>query len=343
MLGKGAGLTEHKQFEQALPLYVTGWLSADVRQDIDAHLQSGCHDCQKLLQDFKETLSLLPFELSPAPVPPELTARILSNLPESATIPDQIEEEATSFGSDSEEELPTASSPRRTPYGVIMVLVLLLVGVSMYALSLRSQLARETAEGKQLSQALDETTIQLSLLRQQVTNQQEMVEELKARQAKVLERVPTEPSAGSPGHESTNALQEQLVKREGELAQLQRLVQQQESILKILQAPGVDAVMLQGGKTSSAAALLLLDPQEQRGLLYAFNLTPLTPDKTYQLWALAGKSISLGIFDLDAGQKGRLLLKNLMNLPQGTRFAVSVEKKGGESKLTGTIRLIGQK
>lgn len=111
----------------------------------------------------------------------------------------------------------------------------------------------------------------------------------------------------------------------------------------MIKNPSSRVVSLTGSEAAkSAGALLLFDPASKKAWLYAFNLPALPSGKVYQLWAIDDKPVSAGVFGLDAGQKGRMLIKQLPDFARMKKFAVTVEPDGGLPQPTGAIYLVGQ-
>jgi anti-sigma-K factor RskA len=76
--------------------------------------------------------------------------------------------------------------------------------------------------------------------------------------------------------------------------------------------------------------------------LYVFNMPPLPPDKTYQLWAILDRPISAATFGTDRGNKSRVMIRRVPQIDRIKQFAVSVEPDGGSPQPTGPIYLSGQ-
>ncbi|MEP7152615.1 MAG: anti-sigma factor, partial [Nitrospira sp.] len=149
-------------------------------------------------------------------------------------------------------------------------------------------------------------------------------------------------------------LRDQVIQREAELedvrtqltqrdSSLQRLARQNEEFTSFFKNPASKVVSLSGSEMAkSAGAFLLFDPVTKKAWLYAFNLPALPNGKVYQLWAIDDKPVSAGVFGLDTGQKGRMLIKNLHEFSRMKKFAVTVEPDGGLPQPTGAIYLVGQ-
>ena len=140
-----------------------------------------------------------------------------------------------------------------------------------------------------------------------------------------------------------NQLHAQMARMEKETAELRLELMQRDEMLAFLKSAHVTVVSLAGsGSAKQAGALLLYDRQTNKAFLYAYNMPPLPPGKTYQLWAIGVKPISAGVFRTDDGHKGRFITRNLPNLPSITEFAVSLEPEGGRSQPTGDLYLAGK-
>ena len=148
-----------------------------------------------------------------------------------------------------------------------------------------------------------------------------------------------------------------LVAREAELVQLRdRLAQQEQQatvskktsppgdeMAAFLRTPNIQVVSLTGSdEAKSAGGLLLLDPSSKKAFLYAFNMPPLPPGKTYQLWAILDRPVSAATFGTDAGNKSRIMIRRIRDMSQIKKFAVSMEPEGGQLQPTGQIYLSGE-
>jgi len=91
----------------------------------------------------------------------------------------------------------------------------------------------------------------------------------------------------------------------------------------------------------NAYALVFVEPDTRRGFFYANNLPELPAGKTYQLWIITDKPVSIGVFSLDRGRKGRMMLQNMPEVGKIQKFAVSMEPAGGRPQPTGSIHLVG--
>jgi hypothetical protein len=114
-----------------------------------------------------------------------------------------------------------------------------------------------------------------------------------------------------------NQLHAQMARMEKETAELRLELMQRDEMLAFLKSAHVTVVSLAGsGSAKQAGALLLYDRQTNKAFLYAYNMPPLPPGKTYQLWAIGVKPISAGVFRTDDGHKGRFITHNVPHLPK---------------------------
>ena len=342
LLGTGVRIVEHQELKEALSLYVVGALEPQEHQEVERHLQTGCPVCQTLLREFQETASLLPSALPTSPVPSELKTRIMENVSRFPRRRMAIETEETSssgiWGWISDSVLYPIVNP-----AAVVILLMLLIGTGFYALSLRSDLVTEIDQRQHVSQVLQDVDTNVTLLQQQIAERESIAEALRDELAQQGGEVIELRDTLSRRETEVEVLRRQLVERQQEMTLLRRTLTQRNAILRFLLSPTVKVVMLQGLEPAQeSAGFLLFDPKEGSGLFYGFDLKPLPPQKTYQLWAIVDKPVSVGTFSVDVGQKGRLLIKKLPDISGITKFAVSLEPAGGQPQPTGAIHLVGE-
>jgi anti-sigma-K factor RskA len=137
--------------------------------------------------------------------------------------------------------------------------------------------------------------------------------------------------------------QEALARQDADLAALREQVRKAGETIRLVSAPGVLVVSLQGqGDRAGSAARVFWDRGAASWQLYAANLPPAPAGKTYQLWLITGKSkISAGVFDPAAGSAS-----GSVTVPPGEgpvlAAAVTDEPPGGSPQPTGSILLIGK-
>lgn len=93
-------------------------------------------------------------------------------------------------------------------------------------------------------------------------------------------------------------------------------------------------------KTPNALAVVAWDGGRQRGLLKTSNM-PARPDQDYQLWIIDPaykQPVSAGTFQA----QGAAQFKPMQPISKATKFAVSLERKGGVPERVGPIVLISE-
>jgi anti-sigma-K factor RskA len=335
----------HEELEEAIPLYAIGALERSERQAIEAHLLSGCGVCHAALKDYQTVASHLPFGLTPATPPNTLKAKIMS-----APAPVAGTAELEKPGSRSSLEpgewmnhlFPPIAPARSWPFRLAMGFagLAIVAGGSYLAWLSYAQSTARSGEIQQLQAAVQQATARVSTLQKDVQQREQTVGTLKAeldQRANELAEVRDHLIQREAELEDVRA---QLAQRE---SSLQRLARQNDEFTGFFKNPASKVVSLSGSEMAkSAGAFILFDPVTKKAWLYAFNLPALPNGKIYQLWAIADKPVSAGVFGLDTGQKGRMLIRNLHEFSRMKKFAVTVEPDGGVPQPTGAIYLVGQ-
>ena len=128
-------------------------------------------------------------------------------------------------------------------------------------------------------------------------------------------------------------------------ARLDSLIKAQEKELAWLKDPVVQVAMLKGLEGNpNAKAQLLWHPGTKQGILYVKGLPPLPLEKSYELWAFVdGQPVAAGTFDARPGDATVFNISRQESFgDKPTKFAVSIEPKGGVPKPTGAIVLVGE-
>jgi len=336
----------HEQFEEAVALYAVGALEPQEREELEAHLGAGCTACRDALTEYQEVAGLLPNALPPDAAPADLKSRLLAayrrDFPQSGTVwtaGEARHESQEGIGRLVPQWLTLISRP-----AFALASLLLLVGTGIYAVNVRTQVEGEVAQRRQIETALQTEAARLASLQQQLADQERMLVGLRE---ELSVKLATQSELGKTLARRENEVERlltQLALREREVTDLTQLVAQRDEILTFLRSPRMKVVSLAGVESAkSAGALLLFDPETKNAFFYAFNMPPLPPGKTYQLWAIVDKPVSAGTFDTDMGQKGRLLIRSIPeDISRIKKFAVSLEPEGGRPQPTGDIYLVGQ-
>ncbi|MCE3223834.1 MAG: uncharacterized protein K0S58_2014 [Nitrospira sp.] len=335
----------HEELEEAIPLYAVGALERSERQAIEAHLLSGCGACHAALKEYQTVASHLPFGLTPATPPNTLKAKIMSApapLAGTADVEKPGSRSSLEPGEWMNHLFPPIAPARSWPFRFAMGfagLAIVLGGGYLAWLSF-TQSAERSGEIQQLQAAVQQATARVATLQADAQRREQAVGTLKSE----LDQRATELAD----------VRDQLIQREAELddvraqltqreSSLQRLARQNEEFSGFFKNPASKVVSLSGSEMAkSAGAFILFDPVTKKAWLYAFNLPALPNGKVYQLWAIDEKPVSAGVFGLDTGQKGRMLIRNLHEFSRMKKFAVTVEPDGGVPQPTGAIYLVGQ-
>jgi anti-sigma-K factor RskA len=335
----------HEELEEAVPLYAIGALERSERQAIEAHLLSGCAVCHASLKEYQTVASLLPFGLTPATPPSNLKAKIMTA---PTPIPRVVEaEKPTGRGSLEPGEwmnhlFPPIAPARSWPFRFAIGFAgcALVFGGGYLAWLSYTQTIQRSGEIQQLHASVQQETSRVTALQSDLNQRQQALDRLKSE----LDQRATEAAD----------LRDQLIQREAELddvraqltqrdSSMQRLARQNEEFASLFRNPASKVVSLAGSEMAkTAGAFLLFDPVTKKAWLYAFNLPALPSGKVYQLWAIDDRPVSAGVFGIDTGQKGRMLIKNLSEFSRMKKFAVTVEPDGGRPQPTGAIYLVGQ-
>ena len=151
--------------------------------------------------------------------------------------------------------------------------------------------------------------------------------------------------AENAAREALSAEQEGRAHRESlafELAAARQTIADFGRRLDPLRSPKLQLATLRGD--AGATAKILMDPEERRWLVLAYELPPAGPDHDYQLWFVPpeGAPVSAGL--LESGPEG--LLGATPDVPAAlgeVRAAISLEPKGGSPQPTlEEIKLIGE-
>jgi anti-sigma-K factor RskA len=335
----------HEELEEAIPLYAIGALERSERQAIEAHLLSGCAACHAALKDYQTVASHLPFGLTPATPPNTLKAKIMSA---SASLVGAAESEKPGVRSSLEPGewmthlFPPIAPARSWPFRLAMGFagLAIVLGGSYLAWLSHTQSTERSGEIQRLQAAVQQATTRVTTLQTEMQQREQTVGTLRSELDQRANEVAD--------------LRDQLIHREAELedvraqltqreSSLQRLARQTDEFTGLLKNPASKVVSLSGSDMAkSAGAFILFDPVTKKAWLYAFNLPALPNGKVYQLWAIDDKPVSAGVFGLDTGQKGRMLIRNLQEFSRTKKFAVTVEPDGGMPQPTGAIYLVGQ-
>lgn len=137
---------------------------------------------------------------------------------------------------------------------------------------------------------------------------------------------------------------QQLVEaRDQRIRSLLETVANQRRVVEMLHAPDLKFVELKGDLQPSARARLLWDQKASKWLLLATGMTPLPPEKTYELWYIpeGNPPVRAGEFNVTASGEGSVMTTLPANLGKLAVAAITDEPAGGLDNPSGTVQLKG--
>jgi hypothetical protein len=337
----------HQELEEAISLYAVDALDHRERQALESHLLTGCSTCYAALKEYHVVARLLPYGLPPVPVPEALKKRVMASAFLTGPLPTETVTTAQRPDGGVWAWIGQSLSPIRPFQPVLMLtLVLIIAGTGfcsmLYAWWAHLQMVGETEQRRQAETVLQEALSNTAALQQQATQQLQASASMRQEFGKRAGELGEVQNALIQREVELNQLRAQLAQVEKDTAGLRRALTQRDEMLTFLKSAHVNVVPLTGLETAKqAGAFLLYDRETNKAFFYAFNMPPLPPGKTYQLWAIIDRPMSAGVFKTDDGHKSRLIIRSLPELSQITKFAVSVEPEGGRPQPTGDIYLAG--
>jgi anti-sigma-K factor RskA len=237
-----------------------------------------------------------------------------------------------------QEQLKTASPALAAILGV------LLLGVAGYVVHQYNTFeAERTATARDRAETA-KSKLETADLKRQLEDKQAALTKATDELKRAVEALGTTRELLARHQEQIGVLQTQLKTGRGSKGRkgAEVLVAGGEDLLRILSSPTAKMADLHGTDAAKDAyALVFVEPETRRGFFYANNLPSLPAGKTYQLWVITDKPVSAGMFSIDRGHKGRLLMRDLPAVRRIKKFAVSLEPEGGLPQPTGSIYLTG--
>lgn len=118
-----------------------------------------------------------------------------------------------------------------------------------------------------------------------------------------------------------------------------------ENTIAMMKDPNMAAIRMEAGKVpdngspdASSMATVLWDSKSKDVFLMINNLPQPGSDQQYQLWAIVdGKPVDAGVFDMNDTNS----VIKMKNIPRAQAFAVTLEKKGGNTTPQGKMYVLG--
>jgi hypothetical protein len=351
------------EIEELLAIHALGALDGDDLRALEAHLATGCPECQVRLDLLFGDVEALAASVPPI-TPSETTrARVLGGLPP-AEVPSRPGPPLAGPGRRGE-------APGRWGWLAAAAVLLLVCGwgwlaarreareadalragrgdLSRQVTALGGDLAATRVRSAELARAAAAAQAQRELLARELAAAQAREESL----ARGLSSERAEKTRLARDFAAARAERERLARdvaaAQSQNARLARDLQsaQAESerlatAMAIISAPGMRPIALAALKAPPGAqGYTFVDPAAKRAVFVAANLPQLAPDKTYELWFIAdGKPVPAGTFGVDAsGRSGTVTVSGVADRVQA--WAVTVEPQGGVPQPTGPMVLKG--
>ena len=142
------------------------------------------------------------------------------------------------------------------------------------------------------------------------------------------------------------AYYESKLNKQQEFTSLQSELDQQREILAVLQSPQLKIAFMSGQEINPAGyGKIIWDPVRKIAIVQISKLPAPPTDKDYQLWFLdkSKNPVSVGVFTVTSGKEDYFKVSEIHVEENNeiTAFAVTIEPKGGVSRPTGAMYLIG--
>ncbi len=138
-----------------------------------------------------------------------------------------------------------------------------------------------------------------------------------------------------------------VAEQQSRLTRLTTELQQTEEILKVLQSPTIEIVIMTGQEVNpSGYGKIIWDPVRNTAILHVSKLPAVPAGKEYQLWFLEKnkKPVSAGVFNVAMENENYFKVTEIQ-FPENKKdigaFAITIEPKGGVSQPTGAMYLKG--
>lgn len=339
----------HDERRDLFLFYAAGQLEPAEQEKVRALIASGCAQSAGALVEAEVTLNTLAFSLDPIEPPTEARERLMQRVlgSQGATASTSVPRSpsvlaSTSVPASASFPLLTSDRPGVRPrvswvwpmLGGLAAGVALLLWMSAeqnnrwrYKLTVvQGELANAREQMNQARERLSATDQKFSTLARESETLQRQTE-TRQREGETLQR-----QAETRQRESETLQREmETLKREAATARA------------LLDTQNLTLVSLPPKEPGQAHGRILFDVANRTWHVRVFDLKPLPPGKTYELWFITPdqKKIPAGTFDVDPDGNGSIMVSVPDNV-QVALTAITDEPVGGSPQPTGTVQLAGQ-
>ena len=299
--------------EELAALYVLGLLPADEAAALEAKM-AGNPELARLVAGLEIGASALAYTVPPVQPSPALKARVMQAIRPATTT-----------------AAPRAGHRSQFPWALVAsIAVLCGAGVSYYSVHALNE-AKETH-------------------RADVTMQQDLQERLLAAEAKWADLQARSAANGAAADTAKLETQRKIEEAANEIGVLRAKLNSAQQEMVALQARDnlsqlrIAMLTSQLHATPRATAVVAWDEDNQRGIVRTSNIPAARPDQDYQLWIIDPEykqPVSAGTMQPQADARPAEF-KPLQPIKKASKFAVSLEKKGGSDSPQGPIVLMGE-
>ena len=314
---------EHREASELLEAYVIGALDPEELTGVQQHLDAGCPECEKSLNELRELCSHLALAVPQTDPVHEIQGKLMSNV--AGSQPD-----IKAFPA---HKARTVSGRGWLTAGIAAVLALYF-GIRI--VSLKQEVRERDSRLTVASDKIVRLDGSLQIAEAENDRSKDALEKVKRENSRFREALTHKDKLIAD-------LQREIVNANTEIATLQKSLTETEDITELIGSPGTQFVNLSGvDPNPQAFGKVVIDPLQGSAVVYMYRLPEPPECMEYQLWVIReGKPTSAGVFKV--GKDGHTVLK-LRDLPDPesiASFTVTIEPSGGKPEPTGMMYLIG--
>jgi anti-sigma-K factor RskA len=339
-------MIDERQQELAA-LYALDLLEGNEKSVFEAELKNN-RELQKSVHELRESSANLAFSVPQVSPPPELKSRILAQI---AAAP-----------------APASRRPNKVfwlrpevlvPWAIAAGLALGCLWFSQLYLTTRAENAvlqdQRTLAELDLSSSRNQLEAERILANQQVRSATEQLTQLNQQVEQSTSKLAQATGVLGDTFRELDQVKAELAGRQEQLARLNEQIAidktQMAELRERLKTEGdlaqfkIATLASMAGNSPQALAVAVWNPKTQQGVLRVEKLPALASDKDYQLWLIDPAypaPVDGGVFTVDpATGNAQVNFKPSQRVNNATKFAVSLERKGGVPKAEGPILLLG--